>query len=914
MLRPYWFSLLLASIASMLICASSQPLAAQEKKPPKVTYDDHVKPVLRQKCFTCHNPDKKSGDLDLTNYTNLMQGGASGPVIEPGDAASSYLYMLITHESEPFMPPESPKMPDEMIETVRKWIDGGVLENTGSKALGSKKKKFDLALSTTPTERPEVIPMPGRHSLAPVNVAPRGTSVTAMATSPWAPLAAVAGFEQVSLYDTKNQQLLGVFPFPEGTPYVLKFSRSGSLLLAGGGRGGASGKVVVWDIRSGERVIEVGDELDAVLAADMSSDQALIALGGPQRVVRIYSTETGEKLHEIRKHTDWITSLEFSPDSVLLATGDRNGGLHVWEAYTAREYLTLKAHSGMITGTSWRLDSNILASSSLDGSVRLWELENGNQVKNWTAHGGGVESLEFARDGRVLTSGRDRVAKLWKQDGGQIRAFPPAADLAVQVSFCDETDAAIVGDWTGSVRVFAVADGKPVGELRPHPPKLATRLEEANQQLAEQRKTTESLLNQFNAKSKAAAELSANYQKLEATLAAATAKKAQFDKSMVATGEALKASQARLTQATNAVGQLAPVVPGLQASLATAREAIAKSKTDQGLTQFLAGFEKLVAERAQTLETMKANQSQAQADVAKQTEQVKSLQTELATLAKGIAAYQGDMAKLKPQLDAALKAASEAKPSADQAAAALAQAEAAVKRWQDEIQFAGQLAEIRKQRAELIAQRGQAEIQLAEAQQQAQATEQMVSAARGDLEQQQKVMSEFMAQHADGTQKMQQVVAQAEKHQQSIAQLTQRIEVLNGAIASLEAAVQKTQQAADAAKDEAIKKAAEQLASVVSDKQKELQSAMQEMQAHQKMMVAAQAEASQMQTMLQQLQEKMEAQQKQIATCTQKVESAQSELAADQQMVTGLQKAFDDLLARVEANRQQQAKLQGLDS
>ncbi|MGB7343397.1 MAG: c-type cytochrome domain-containing protein, partial [Pirellulaceae bacterium] len=301
--------------------------AAEEKKPVKITFDEHVKPIFQQKCASCHNPDKKSADLDLTNYGNLMQGGASGAVIEPGDASASYLYNLVTHDDEPSMPPESPKIADEMIETLRKWIDGGVLENSGSEAKASKKKKFDMGLAAPSTERPAEVPMPAKLSLQPVIFTPTRTATDALATSPWAPLAAVSSQKQVLLYNTQTLELLGVLPFPEGTPRVLKFSRNGGLLLCGGGVAGASGRVIVWNIRTGERIIEVGDELDEVLAADISSDQTLIALGGPQRVVRIYATETGQLLHEIRKHTDWITTLEFSPDSVLLASGDRNGGL-----------------------------------------------------------------------------------------------------------------------------------------------------------------------------------------------------------------------------------------------------------------------------------------------------------------------------------------------------------------------------------------------------------------------------------------------------------------------------------------------------------------------------------------------------------------------------------------------------------
>ena len=85
-----------------------------------------------------------------------------------------------------------------------------------------------------------------------------------------------------------------MLPFPEGTIYVLKFSRNGDLLLAGGGRGGQSGLAVVWDVKTGKRVFEIGKEYDAVLAADISPDHGQVALGGPGKIVRIYNTADGQ--------------------------------------------------------------------------------------------------------------------------------------------------------------------------------------------------------------------------------------------------------------------------------------------------------------------------------------------------------------------------------------------------------------------------------------------------------------------------------------------------------------------------------------------------------------------------------------------------------------------------------------------
>lgn len=495
------------------------------KEAPKVTYEDDVQPILRQKCASCHNTDKRSGDLDVTNYTNLMQGGGSGKVVEPGDSSSSYLFSLVTHEEEPYMPPESPKIPDDMLETIRKWIDGGLLENRGSEAVASNKKKVDFALKDAPTDRPAEPPMPGRLSLESPLHTNVDTAVTALATSPWSPLVAVAGQQQVLLYHAQSLQPLGVLPFPEGVARVLRFSRNGSLLLAGGGQGAVSGKVVVWEVKTGARVFEIGDELDSVLAADISSDQTLIALGGPQKVVRIYSTETGQLLHELRKHTDWIYSLEFSPDGVLLATGDRAGNLFIWEGWTGREYLTLSGHSAAITAVSWRSDSNILASASEDGSIRLWEMENGTQVANWNAHGGGVLGLEFARDGRLLSCGRDNLTKLFDQGGQQLVAFEAFPDLALRATFCDETNRAVAGDWRGEIRVWNAADGARTGNLTANPLTLVQRLAEASARLAQQQaelqplqlaaQSAQATLDQLNA------ELAAAQQKLNAGTAAA---------------------------------------------------------------------------------------------------------------------------------------------------------------------------------------------------------------------------------------------------------------------------------------------------------------------------------------------------------------------------------------------------------
>jgi len=471
-----------ALVASALAATSA---GAADAPAPKPNYAEHVAPIFQAKCNGCHNGDKQKGGLALDNYGALMRGGSSGKVVEPADADGSHLWLLVNHGEEPHMPPKSPKLPDPELDVIKRWIEAGAPETPGGAVAVKAKPKFEFKLDASAAGKPQGPPaMPEHVSTDPPVVSSRPNAIVALAASPWAPLVAVAGHKQVLVYRTDTLRLAGVYPFPEGTVHVLKFSRNGGLLLAGGGRGGQSGRVVVWDVKTGKRAFEVGKEYDAVLAADISPDHGQIAVGGPGKIVKVYGTADGELMYEIKKHTDWVTALEFSPDGVLLATGDRNNGLLVWEAATGREFFDLRGHTLAITDISWRPDSNVVASASEDGTVRLWEMENGNPVKSWGAHGGGVASVRFAKDGRIVTAGRDRQAKLWDGNGNAQRGFEPFPDLALEAVTTHDGAAVVAGDWSGEVRVWEAKEGKRLGNLAANPAPLVVRLDLARKQAA----------------------------------------------------------------------------------------------------------------------------------------------------------------------------------------------------------------------------------------------------------------------------------------------------------------------------------------------------------------------------------------------------------------------------------------------
>ena len=182
-----------AHAAAVLLILGVAAPASVAAVPDKVTYDDHVLPIFREHCLACHDAGGRSADLSLESYADAMTGGASGEVVDPGSGDASRLYRVMAHLEKPIMPPGSDKLPDDQLALVKAWIDGGLLENAGSKAKKSNKPKVEAFVPSAdnrPTGEPA---MPSGFYREPVLHASHEGAVADLATSPWAPLLAVTG-------------------------------------------------------------------------------------------------------------------------------------------------------------------------------------------------------------------------------------------------------------------------------------------------------------------------------------------------------------------------------------------------------------------------------------------------------------------------------------------------------------------------------------------------------------------------------------------------------------------------------------------------------------------------------------------------------------------------------------------------
>ena len=116
----------LTTMALLLGVLASPTLAEEQITPDELKFfEAKIRPVLIRECYGCHS--NKSGNvrgglrLDTKELTHI--GGASGPAIVPGNLEESWLYNAITHQDY-VMPPKR-KLPQNVIDDFRKWIEMG---------------------------------------------------------------------------------------------------------------------------------------------------------------------------------------------------------------------------------------------------------------------------------------------------------------------------------------------------------------------------------------------------------------------------------------------------------------------------------------------------------------------------------------------------------------------------------------------------------------------------------------------------------------------------------------------------------------------------------------------------------------------------------------------------------------------
>jgi hypothetical protein len=140
LIRPFaGLALILAlpPVAAVEVMAGDDPAAVE-------FFESKVRPLLVNRCQSCHGGGKAKGGLRLESRALALTGGDTGPAIVPGRPDESLIIDAIKYGDDIKMPPKS-KLPAEEIAVLTRWVEQGAPWPVGRDSTGSGQvKPFNL--------------------------------------------------------------------------------------------------------------------------------------------------------------------------------------------------------------------------------------------------------------------------------------------------------------------------------------------------------------------------------------------------------------------------------------------------------------------------------------------------------------------------------------------------------------------------------------------------------------------------------------------------------------------------------------------------------------------------------------------------------------------------------------------------
>lgn len=182
-----------------------------------------------------------------------------------------------------------------------------------------------------------------------------------------------------------------------------------------------SGRTILWNVRSRERLQDVcgpkGDIKTAVISRD-GDTIASVSWGLISSEIRLWNSRTGNLIHVLKCKN--CTTVAFSPDCSRLASGSSKKTITIWNCHSGAPLRTLVGHVSSVVALTFSPDGTTLASGSSDRTVRLWNSQTGTLLKTLALHTASVNAVAFSPDGITLASGsQNSVIWLWNSRTGK---------------------------------------------------------------------------------------------------------------------------------------------------------------------------------------------------------------------------------------------------------------------------------------------------------------------------------------------------------------------------------------------------------------------------------------------------------------------------------------------------------------
>jgi WD40 repeat protein len=206
--------------------------------------------------------------------------------------------------------------------------------------------------------------------------------------------------------------------------HAVHFSASGQLLAVAGGAPSESGRVEIYNWPECNRLQELTEPSDSVMAIAWIDDSTLATASLDQDVL-VSDVETGVSSRRLVGHSKGVTALCFAHEDDLLVSAGIDQNLRVWNLASGELVRSLNNHTRPVHSLALRPGNHSLAmivSASDDKTVRLWQPAIGRMVRF-------VRLDSVPLDGEWLSDGTRIVVSC---ADGYVRAIDPDRATVVE--------------------------------------------------------------------------------------------------------------------------------------------------------------------------------------------------------------------------------------------------------------------------------------------------------------------------------------------------------------------------------------------------------------------------------------------------------------------------------------------------
>ncbi len=148
-----------------------------------------------------------------------------------------------------------------------------------------------------------------------------------------------------------------------------------------------------------------------------SQDGRYVLAGDDTNTARLWDVQSGQELLELSGHTDAVTEAHISPDGKHLLTASLDGSIRMWDAATGEEIYRIETDP-IIRWLAYSHNGKILFTISEDNKIREWDAESGKGIRIFMTPSDEVERIYLSPDDKYLLP-FSNTATLWDIKTGQ---------------------------------------------------------------------------------------------------------------------------------------------------------------------------------------------------------------------------------------------------------------------------------------------------------------------------------------------------------------------------------------------------------------------------------------------------------------------------------------------------------------